>query len=129
MVLADLVGDGVHQVGLAQTGGAVDEQGVVVHARLFCHGGAGSVGELVGAAHDEGIEGVFIVCALEGVLQLLVAACDVVKIRRRPLLVRCRRSRLVFYLNVQCHVKAQNVEKCLFEQGLVVAQHNGTLEG
>lgn len=28
MILADLVGDGVHQVGLAQTGGAVDEQGL-----------------------------------------------------------------------------------------------------
>ena len=46
------MGDGVQQVGLAQTGVAVDEKGVVALRRLLRHGFGGGVGQLVlGADH------------------------------------------------------------------------------
>ena len=57
----DRVGDGLHQVGLAQPGGAVDEERVVGLARRFGGGVGGGGGELVGLADDEGVEGVALV--------------------------------------------------------------------
>jgi len=43
--------DGVQQMGLAQTGIAVDEQGVVALRRLLRHGFGGGVGQLVLGPH------------------------------------------------------------------------------
>ena len=56
----DGVGDGVEQVGLAQAGLPVDEQGVVVLRRVLGHRQGGGVGQLVGVAHHEALEGVFL---------------------------------------------------------------------
>jgi hypothetical protein len=55
---ADVVADGVEQVGLAQPGVAVDEQRVVGLARCLGHRHGGRVREAVGRADDEGLEGV-----------------------------------------------------------------------
>ena len=52
------VTDGVHQMGLAQAGAAVDEQGIVGTAGAGGYGHGRRVGELVGFAHHEGVEGV-----------------------------------------------------------------------
>ena len=52
------VGDGVEQVGLAQAGGAVDEQRIIGSAGLICHLHGGGEGELVGGAYHEALEGV-----------------------------------------------------------------------
>ena len=57
-VLQHVLPDRVHQVGLAETDAAVDEQRVVGARRGFGDGPAGGVGELVGRADDEGVEGV-----------------------------------------------------------------------
>ena len=51
------MGDGVEQMGLAQAGVPVDEQGVIVHARPVGHGVGGSVGQLVAGAHYIGLKG------------------------------------------------------------------------
>ena len=59
--LADGVGDGLHQVGLAQPGGAVDEEGIVGLAGGFGRRVGGGGRELVGLADDEGVEGVALV--------------------------------------------------------------------
>ena len=53
-----VVPDRVHQVGLAQTHPAVDEQRVVRARRRFRDRAAGRVRELVRRADDEGVEGV-----------------------------------------------------------------------
>ena len=58
VVLPDVVADGLEQVGLAQAGVAVDEQRVVLPGRGLGHGEGGGVGEAVGRADDEGVEGV-----------------------------------------------------------------------
>ena len=55
---AHVVADGVQQVGLAQPGVAVDEQRVVGLARRLGHRDGRRVGEAVGGADDEGLEGV-----------------------------------------------------------------------
>ena len=57
-VVADVVAEGVQQVGLAQAGLAVDGQRVVRLARILGHRDRGGVGEPVRAADDEGLEGV-----------------------------------------------------------------------
>ena len=57
-VLADVVPDGMQQVGLAQPGAAVDEQRVVRTRRHLGDGQGGGVGEAVGRPDDEGVEGV-----------------------------------------------------------------------
>jgi hypothetical protein len=54
----DLVADGVHQVGLAETHPAVQEQRVVGVPGSFGDGQAGGVGEPVGGPNDEVGEGV-----------------------------------------------------------------------
>ena len=54
----DLVADGLHQVGLAHTDAAVQEERVVGLRRTFRDRLAGGVRELVAAADDEGVEGV-----------------------------------------------------------------------
>ena len=55
----DVVGDRVEQVGLADAGRAVEEQGVVGLAGLLGDGESGGVGEAVAVADDELVEGVF----------------------------------------------------------------------
>ena len=60
MVLVDLVGDGVQQVGLAQAGLAVDEQGVVGLGGPLGHRLGRRVGEFVGRAHHEPLKGVLL---------------------------------------------------------------------
>ena len=57
VVLFDVVADGVQEVGLAQPAGPVDGQRVVGAGRRLGHAEGGGVGELVGAADDEGLEG------------------------------------------------------------------------
>jgi hypothetical protein len=56
-VLADVVPDGVQEVGLAEAGLAVDEQRVVGAARVFGDGTRRGVGERVRLTDDEGVEG------------------------------------------------------------------------
>ena len=51
------VADGVQQVGLAQAHAPVDEQRVVGLGRLLGHGHGRRVGEAVGGAHHEALEG------------------------------------------------------------------------
>ncbi len=53
----DLVRDRVHQVRLAETDAAVEEERVVGAGGRFGHGARRGVGELVGGADDEGLEG------------------------------------------------------------------------
>ena len=60
VVLVDLVGDGVQQVGLAQAGLAVDEQGVVGLGGPLGHRLGRRVGEFVGRAHHEPLKGVLL---------------------------------------------------------------------
>ncbi len=55
--LADAVGDGVEQMGLAHAGRAVDEQGIVHLPRRLGHGNGGGVGKPVGRAYHEIVEG------------------------------------------------------------------------
>ena len=55
---AHVVADGVEQVGLAQPGVAVDQQRVVGLARRLGHRDGRGVGEAVGRADHEGLEGV-----------------------------------------------------------------------
>ena len=59
--LAHAVGDGLHQVGLAEPGGTVDEERVVGLARRLGDGVGRGGRELVGLADDEGVEGVALV--------------------------------------------------------------------
>ena len=58
LVAADVVADGVEQVGLAEARPAVDEERVVGVAGLLGHGQRRGVGEAVAAADDELLEGV-----------------------------------------------------------------------
>ena len=48
------------RMGFAQTGFPVDEEGVVILRRVLCHRQGGGVGQLVGVAHHEAFEGVFL---------------------------------------------------------------------
>ena len=57
-MLQHVVTDRVHQVRLAETHAAVDEQRVVRTRRRFGDGAARGVRELVRRADDEGVEGV-----------------------------------------------------------------------
>jgi hypothetical protein len=50
------LGDRVKEVGLAETRSPVDEQWVVVSARLLGDGEGGGVGEAVGGTDDEVLE-------------------------------------------------------------------------
>ena len=52
----DLVPDGLHQVGLAHSDAAVQEERVVGLGRTLCHGLARRVRELIAAADHEGIK-------------------------------------------------------------------------
>ena len=54
----DGVADGQKQVRLAEAGVAVNEKGVVGLAGIFRHGDGGGMGEAVGVADDEVVEGV-----------------------------------------------------------------------
>ena len=63
LVFADLGADRVEQVGLAQPGAAVDEEGVVGVGGVGRDGKRGRVRELVGGADDEGVEGVVVLPA------------------------------------------------------------------
>ena len=57
VVLPDVVADGLQEVGLAQAGVAVDEQGVVGPPGRLGHRQRGGVGEPVRRPDDEGVEG------------------------------------------------------------------------
>ena len=57
VVLGHVVPDGVEQVGLAEPGVAVDEEGVVGTAGRLRHGLGGGVGQAVRRCGDEGLEG------------------------------------------------------------------------
>ena len=65
VVLVDVVPDGVQQVGLAQPGGAVDEERVVRPGRHFGHSQCCRERELVGCALHERVEQVVRVEAVE----------------------------------------------------------------
>ena len=56
----DGVGDGVEQMGLAQAGFAVDEEGIVALGRLVGHAPGCGVGKLVGGAHHKFVKGVLL---------------------------------------------------------------------
>ena len=58
VVVVHVAGDGLEQVGLAQAGVAVDEQGVPAPGRHLGHGLGGGVGEAVGPTDHEVLEGV-----------------------------------------------------------------------
>jgi hypothetical protein len=55
-LLADVVPDRVHQVGLPESHTSVNEERVVPLARALGHRLANRVGELIAAPHDEGLE-------------------------------------------------------------------------
>ena len=57
IALLELVRDRMHQMGLAQTDAAVDEQRVVGLARVAGDLNGGRLGELVALALDEAVEG------------------------------------------------------------------------
>ena len=57
-ILAAAVGDGVHQMRLAQADAAVDEERIVAAPRPVAHGHRGGMGQQVVGADDEGVEGV-----------------------------------------------------------------------
>ena len=57
VLLADAVGDGVEQMGLAHTGGAIDKQRIVHLSGGFGNGDGRGMGKPVGGAHYEIIEG------------------------------------------------------------------------
>ena len=63
----DFIGDGFHQVSFSEAGSAVEEEGVV-GGRIFGNGDGSGVGELIGAADDEVIEGVVFVGDERGVV-------------------------------------------------------------
>ena len=65
-LLLQLVGDGVEQVGLTQTAGAVDEERIVGLGGAVGHGDTGGVGELIGGAYDEVVKGVLEIEGGEG---------------------------------------------------------------
>ena len=58
VLLDDEVAHGVHEVGFAQAHVAIDEQGVIDLAGLFGHGQGCGVGEVIGRADHEVIEGI-----------------------------------------------------------------------
>ena len=60
----EAVADGLHEVGLAEADAAVDEEGVIDARAGFGDGLGGGMGEAVGLADDEIVEGVV---AVEGV--------------------------------------------------------------
>ena len=57
IALADAVGNGVEQMGLAHAGRAVDEQGIVHLAGGLGNGDGGRMGEPVGRTHHEIVKG------------------------------------------------------------------------
>ncbi len=61
VALQDPVGDGLHQVGLSEAGGAIDEERVIRLARRFGDRRGGRGGELVGLADDEMVESISII--------------------------------------------------------------------
>ena len=56
----DRVGDGVEQVGLAQTGLPVDVEGVIAVPWIIGHRPGGGMGKFVGGAHHEALKGVLL---------------------------------------------------------------------
>ena len=70
IALFDGVPDGVHQVSLAHAHSAVEEQRVVGFGGLLGDGAGSGMGELIGFADDEAVEGV-------AEVQLMVAAFEI----------------------------------------------------
>ena len=61
MVLVHDIADCVQQVGLAQTGLAIDKQGIVVFRRAVGHRDGSGMGKFVGRTDDKVFKGIFIV--------------------------------------------------------------------
>ena len=57
LACVQLMGDGMHQVGLAQTHAAIEEQRVKGHRPALCHPAGGGMRELVGLTHDKAVKG------------------------------------------------------------------------
>ena len=57
-IIVDIVADGMEQMSLAQTRGTVDEQRVVGLGRSFGDCECSGMGEAIGGAYDERLEGV-----------------------------------------------------------------------
>ena len=66
MLVDDVIAHGVYQVSLAQTGPAVNKEGIIGLARLVGYGKGGGVSELVATPDDEVGEGVGGAEAVEG---------------------------------------------------------------
>ena len=110
VVPADDVGDGIDQMGLAQAGVPVDQQGVVVLSRMLRHGDGGGISQLVGRAHHEGLE-----CELRGSEPLTLAV-------RAVILELCV---IQVVQNLHFKIRGENVVKggldVFHEQGLDIA--------
>jgi hypothetical protein len=103
------VADRVEQVRLAQPHPAVDEERVVGLGRQLGHRLAGGLGELVGGAHDERVEGVARIESLGGPDD----GGPPGRCRRRRI-VRCRRDRVVDH-DRHARLAAQGLERRLSE--------------
>ena len=57
LACVQLMCDGMHQVGLAQTHAAIEEQWVKGHRPALCHPAGGGMRELVGLTHDKAVKG------------------------------------------------------------------------
>ena len=57
----DLAGDGIEQMGLAETAGAIEKQGIVALMQSVGHRHRGGVGEAVGGAYHKAVKGVFFI--------------------------------------------------------------------
>ena len=70
MLPVDLMGDGVHQVGLAQAGFAPNEEGIVAGTGGLGHRPGGGVGKFIGGAHHETVEGIVLAAGQEAGIDL-----------------------------------------------------------
>ena len=114
MIFVHLIGNGVHQVGFAQAGWAVDKQRVICFAGLFGNCGAGSMRKFIGAADDEGTECIVVVGAFEGAFQLFMAACQFIKVIDRSGTVGISCQQFVFDIDNQIDIKSEDVAECFF---------------
>ena len=88
----ELVGDGVEQMGLAQSRLSVDKQGIVGLPWPVGHREGGGVGELVGGPHHEPLEGILLRTRHKGIpgalallLQLALAQHDHLEVSGKEL--------------------------------------------
>ena len=89
--LKELVGDGVHQMGLTQTGGTVQKQRIVRGCGIVGYRQSRRVGELVGITDDKVVEGVFRI-----IRQTLFPAAGLILLACR--LIHGQEGREIFFL-------------------------------